>query len=180
MPPNSIPSISPQALEKRCQQGQAFDIIDVRMPAEYAAVHATMARNVPLDTLHPKAVMETRTGSEDQPLYLICHSGSRSQKACEAFRQAGYDNIFSVEGGTQGWEKATLPVVRSAKQTIPLERQVRIGAGSLVLVGVGLAFFLHPVYLGLSAFVGAGLVYAGATDSCAMGMLLGKMPWNRT
>ncbi len=70
-----------------------------------------------------------------------------------------------------------LPIMRG-KKAISLERQVRIAAGSLVLLGVALAYFVHPYLIGLSAFVGAGLVFAGVTDTCGMGMMLAKMPWN--
>jgi rhodanese-related sulfurtransferase len=84
----------------------------------------------------------------------------------------------SVDGGTQAWEAAGLPIVRGQK-TISLERQVRIAAGSLVVLGAVLGYFVHPYFIGLSAFVGAGLVFAGVTDTCGMGMLLARMPWNK-
>ena len=83
-----------------------------------------------------------------------------------------------VEGGTLAWIEANLPVTRSAVKVISLERQVRIVAGSLVLIGVLLGWFVHPDFFGLSAFVGAGLVFAGITDFCGMGLLLAKLPWN--
>ena len=73
---------------------------------------------------------------------------------------------------------AGLPVVRG-KKAVSLERQVRIAAGSLVVIGVALGLLVHPVLFGLSGFVGAGLVFAGVTDTCGMGMMLARMPWNR-
>lgn len=85
---------------------------------------------------------------------------------------------MSVEGGTLAWEGAGLPVVRG-RRVISLERQVRIAAGALVVAGVLLGWLVHPAFLGLSAFVGAGLVFAGVTDTCGMGLLLARMPWNR-
>ena len=91
---------------------------------------------------------------------------------------AGVENLFSVEGGTLAWEKAGLPVVRG-REVISLERQVRIAAGLLVVLGVMLGWLVHPGFLALSAFVGAGLVFAGLTDTCGMGLMLAKMPWNR-
>ena len=100
-------------------------------------------------------------------------------KAVEKFRAAGFTNAISVEGGTTAWEKVGLPVVRGATRVISLERQVRIAAGSLVLLGVLLGWLVHPTFFALSAFVGAGLVFAGITDWCGMGMLLAKMPWNQ-
>ena len=122
--------------------------------------------------------MEARNGTKDDPLYMICRSGSRGRQACEKFLAAGYHNVVNVEGGTLAWERAGLPVVRG-KKAISLERQVRIAAGSLVVLGTALGAFVHPGFLGLAAFVGAGLVFAGITDTCGMGMLLARMPWNR-
>ena len=87
-------------------------------------------------------------------------------------------NVVNVEGGTQAWVQAALPVVRGEK-VISLERQVRIAAGLLVLIGAILSYFAHPYWLALPAIVGAGLTIAGITDSCGMGMLLAKMPWNQ-
>jgi hypothetical protein len=86
--------------------------------------------------------------------------------------------VVNVEGGTQACESSGVPVVRG-KKAISLERQVRIAAGSLVLTGVTLGWLVHPGFFGLSAFVGAGLVFAGITDTCGMGMLLARMPWNQ-
>ena len=112
-----------------------------------------------------------------EPVYLICRSGSRGKQACEKLLSAGYENVVNVEGGTLAWEKAGLPV-RRGKKVISLERQVRIAAGSLVLLG-SLLGLLSPWFFALPAFVGAGLVFSGVTDTCGMGLLLAKMPWNR-
>jgi rhodanese-related sulfurtransferase len=174
----SVQSITPQELEDLRRQGRAVDLIDVRTPVEYRQVHAEAARSVPLDRLDPRAVMEARNGTKDEPLYTICRSGSRGRQACEAFNAAGFANVVNVEGGTLAWEEAGLPVVRG-KKSISLERQVRIAAGSLVVLGTALGAFVHPAFLGLSGFVGAGLVFAGVTDTCGMGMMLARMPWNR-
>jgi len=129
----------------------------------------------PLDALDPKALAQALP----RPIYLICRSGSRATKAAEQFVAAGISEVVVVEGGTAAWEKAGLPVVRG-KKCMSLERQVRLAAGTLVLTGVGLGWWVHPYLFGLSAFVGAGLVFAGITDWCGMGMLLSKMPWNRS
>jgi rhodanese-related sulfurtransferase len=86
--------------------------------------------------------------------------------------------VVNVEGGTQSWVQARLPVVRG-KKAISLERQVRIVAGLLVLIGALLSYFARPYWIALPTAVGAGLVFAGITDTCGMGMLLAKMPWNQ-
>ena len=174
----TIPVISPRELAELSKEGKHIDLIDVRTPVEYQEVHVANARNVPLDRLDPAVVMQARNGSSAEPLYLICRSGSRGKQACEKFLAAGHTNVVNVEGGTLACAEAGLPVVRG-KKMISLERQVRIAAGALVLLGVFLGWLVHPVFLGLSAFVGAGLVFAGVTDTCGMGMLLARMPWNQ-
>lgn len=166
-----VATIRPQELAELGNGGRAIDLIDVRTPVEFREVHATIARNVPLDQLDPTAFVQAHNGKGDEPLYVICRSGSRGRQACERFHAAGFNNVVNVEGGTLAWAEVGLPVVRG-KKTISLERQVRIAAGSLVLVGVVLGWFVHPVLFGLSAFVGAGLVFAGITDTCGMGLLL--------
>lgn len=171
-------TISPTELESLRQAGQQIDLIDVRTPAEFQEIHVEFARNVSLDRLDSKAIQAERNGSAEQPLYVICRSGSRGKQACEKFLNAGLMNVVNVEGGTLAWEAAGLPVVRG-KKVISLERQVRIAAGFLVLVGAILALTVHPYFAALSGFVGAGLMFAGITDTCGMGMLLARMPWNQ-
>jgi len=173
-----VTTIQPQRLQEIVSAGgQPIELIDVRTPVEFREVHVTFARNVPLDRLDPNTV---RTGAADRgaPLYVICRTGGRARQACDALSAAGYSNLVNVEGGTLAWDAAGLPVVRG-KKAISLERQVRIAAGSLVVLGVALAYFVHPYLIGLSAFVGAGLVFAGVTDTCGMGIILSRMPWNQ-
>ena len=171
-------TISPRELQGLARGGASVELIDVRTPAEFRELHVEFARLVPLDGLDPRAVMESRSGRADEPLYVICRSGSRGRKACEAFEAAGFSNVVNVEGGTLACEKEGLPV-RRGKTMISLERQVRIAAGLLVVLGTALGAFVHPWFLGLAAFVGCGLVFAGVTDTCGMGMMLAKMPWNQ-
>jgi rhodanese-related sulfurtransferase len=173
----SVTTISPRQVADLCKSGQ-IDLLDVRTPVEYRELHVAAARNVPLDKLDPAALMQARNGCKDDPLYVICRSGSRGRQACEKFLAAGFANVINIEGGTLACVECGLPVVRG-KKAISLERQVRIVAGSLVLLGVLLGWLVHPVFLGLSAFVGAGLVFAGITDTCGMGMMLARMPWNQ-
>ena len=170
-------TIKPQDFAGLCTDGKKIDLIDVRTPVEYREVHVGIARNVPLDQLDAAAQMQGRNGSATEPLYVICRSGSRGQQACEKFLAAGFPNVVNVEGGTLACVEAGLPVVRG-KKAVSLERQVRIAAGALVVLGAALSF-VHPAFVGLSAFVGAGLVFAGITDTCGMGMILARMPWNR-
>lgn len=170
-------TIDVKQLAERQSQG-AVELLDVRMPTEFREVHATGAKNYPLDSLNPKSIVESRNGAGGEPLYVICKSGGRSTKAVQKFLDAGYENVVNVEGGTTAWVEAALPVVRG-KKAISLERQVRILAGFLALLGGVLGMFVHPYCAGLSVFIGGGLMFAGISDTCGMGMLLSKMPWNQ-
>jgi len=174
----NVSTITPRGLAELCQTGKEIDLIDVRTPVEYRELHAGGARNVPLDRLDPAALMQSRNGCREQPLYVICRSGSRGREACAKFLAAGFSNVINVEGGTLAWVECGLPVVRG-KKAMSLERQVRIAAGLLVLLGAVLGWLVHPAFVGLSAFVGAGLVFSGITDTCGMGLLLARMPWNQ-
>lgn len=171
-------SMSPARLAELFQAGQKIDLIDVRTPVEFREVHVDTARNLPLDQLDVAACLQGRNGSADQPLYVICRSGARGQQACDKFQQAGFANVINIEGGTLACIEAGVPVVRG-KKAMSLERQVRIAAGSLVLLGALLGWLVNPEFIGLAAFVGAGLIFAGVTDSCAMGLILARMPWNQ-
>lgn len=173
----SVTAISPKQLFDAVKGGASVELIDVRTPVEFREVHVDFARNVPLDRLAGANIAAGRDASS-QPLYVICRSGARGKQACEKLQAAGYRNVVNVEGGTMAWDQAGLPVVRGQK-TISLERQVRIAAGSLVLIGSALGYLVSPYWIGLAGFVGAGLIFAGVTDTCGMGMLLARMPWNQ-
>jgi rhodanese-related sulfurtransferase len=172
-----VSAISAAALAQLHGTGKDIDLIDVRTPAEFQEVHVKFARNIPLNELEPSQIAQARNGSANEPLYVICRTGGRGQQACEKFAKAGFANVINIECGTLACENTSLPLIRGQK-VMSLERQVRITAGSLVLVGVVLGWLVHPYFVGLSAFVGAGLVFAGVTDTCGMGMLLARMPWN--
>lgn len=173
----STPTITPHQLHEAVLAGRPVELIDVRTPVEFREVHAAGARNVPLDQLDPAQIAAQRRGIQE-PLYVICKSGNRARQACEKLTTSGLTNVVNVEGGTQAWELASLPVVRGQK-AISLERQVRIAAGSLVVVASLLGAFVSPYWIALAVFVGAGLVFAGVTDTCGMALLLARMPWNQ-
>jgi hypothetical protein len=122
--------------------------------------------------------MAERNGLSGKAVYVICRSGNRSSKACEKFHACGLDEVVNVEGGTLAWDEAGLPVQRG-RAAISLERQVRIAMGFLVVLGVVLGFTVHPGLFALSGFIGAGMIYAGITDSCPLAMAIARMPWNQ-
>jgi rhodanese-related sulfurtransferase len=172
-------SIHPKELEVRLREHPGTPFLDVRTPREYSEVHALGSINVPLDEFDPRVLVETGRYPKDQPIYVICHTGTRARKAVDELEKYGFHAATVVEGGTEGWVRLELPVQRSGTRAISLERQVRIAAGSLVLTGAILGWLVNPGFFGLCAFVGGGLVFAGITDFCGMGLLLAKLPYNR-
>jgi rhodanese-related sulfurtransferase len=171
-------TISAKELSRLHQEGKRVELIDVRTPAEFQEVHVEHAQNVPLDRLDPQGIMECRDCECEEPLYVICRGGKRGQQACEKFLKAGYYNVVNVDGGTLACVEAQLPVVRG-KKTISLERQVRIIAGLMIVAGVLLGWYVNPWLSAIAAGCGLGLLHAGVTDSCAMGLMLARMPWNQ-
>lgn len=170
-------SITPHRLAALHQTTEPLDLIDVRTPAEFREGHINFARNVPLDRLDPRGIAAERNGRANEPLYVICRTGSRGESACQKLEEAGL-NAVNIEGGMLVWDAAGFPVVRG-KATISLERQVRIAIGLVVLSSSVLALLHHPLWIGLAAFMGAGLIFSGITDFCGLALLLGRMPWNQ-
>jgi rhodanese-related sulfurtransferase len=155
-------------LESRLKAGETT-ILDVREYPEYAEGHVAKSRLLPLGVLR----QDVRLAGERGEVYLICRTGRRAHEAATVLQAAGRWEPVVVDGGIEAWKQAGHPV-RQEKGPISLERQVRIAAGSLILLGL-----VVPGLQWLPYFVGAGLVFAGVTNSCAMGMLLARLPWNR-
>jgi rhodanese-related sulfurtransferase len=171
-------SIAPLELHRRLAEGGPAQLLDVRTPGEFAAAHVPGARLIPLGDLDPAAVQRQR-GPEEAPVYVLCHSGGRARKAIEKLEQAGVRGCVLVEGGTQGWIDAGLPVERSQSKVLPLMRQVQITVGLITAAGAALALAVSPLFAIIPLVTGCGLVFAGITGFCGMALLLAKMPWNR-
>ncbi len=167
-----VPTISPQ--EALAQRSSSL-LLDVRTPAEFEDAHIDGAVLHPLGDLAPEHVRRATAGRTG--CIVVCGSGGRATRAAEQLSAHNIPGVVVLAGGMKAWQSQGLPVVEGEK-TISLERQVRISAGLLVVVGAALGYFVHPAWIGLSAFVGAGLVFAGVTDTCGMAMVLAKMPWN--
>lgn len=151
-------------------------VLDVRTPGEFEAEHIPGAYNVPLDSLGEHGPEIRAHVSES--VVLVCRSGQRARMAEEALKTANMRNLYVLDGGMNAWNAAGQPVLRGAPR-MSLERQVRIAAGALAATGGFLALFANPMFAVIPAFVGSGLVFAGVTDTCTMGMLLAKLPYNR-
>ncbi len=148
-------------------------LVDVRSPREYDAERVPGARNIPLGDL--EAQCGDLTGVEN--LVLLCATGMRARKAREILEAKGIKACV-LEGGIKEWERSGLPVERTAMQGLSMERQVRIIAGTMSAVGGVLAMFVNPWFAVIPTAVGLGLAFAGVTDTCAMAMILAKLPYN--
>lgn len=148
--------------------------IDVRSATEFASGHLPGAVNIPLDQLEGRL----QDLDVNRKILLVCQSGTRAGLAAAMLEPCRKD-VVVLQGGTATWIKEGLPVVASVKNRWSLERQVRLGAGVLVLVGVVLGNIASVKWTFLTGFAGLGLVFGGLTDICPMGILLGKLPWNR-
>lgn len=171
----SLPTLSPTDAARLVREQGAL-LVDVRGADEHARSWIPGARNLPLDQLDEAAL----AAHQGKPVLFHCRSGMRTAgNAPKLAACAGGAQAFIVEGGIEAWRQAGLPVQEDRRQPIEVMRQVQIAAGSLVLLGVLLGAFVAPGFYALSGFVGAGLVFAGVSGTCAMASLLRAMPWNR-
>ncbi len=169
-------SLPAAELVARIANGSAHSVIDVRSGAEFETEHVDGSRLVALDQLEGR-IDEIRKVAA--PRLLLCRTGARAAQAQERLLALGVGGTTVVEGGLEALRAAGVDTVKG-RARLSLERQVRIVAGSLVLLSSVLALLLHPAFVGLAAFVGGGLLFAGITDWCGMGLLLARMPWNRS
>jgi rhodanese-related sulfurtransferase len=168
-------SCSPGELDAKLAAGADCGLIDVREFAEYAGGRIAGSTLVPLASLESGAAGLDRS----RELVLICRAGRRSREAAKRLGAMGFDRLTVLEGGLEAWKAAALPVERDPATPWAIERQVRLVAGLLALTGAVLAHLVHPGWIWLSGFVGAGLTFAAVTDTCMMANMLAAMPWNR-
>ncbi len=154
---------------------QKITLIDVREPGEFSGEHIKGATLLPLSQFDPKS--PKLQGEKDIVLY--CQSGNRSRQAAQKLLAAGVPEVMQLNGGINGWKQAGYPVEVNKNAPISIFRQVQIVAGTLVFTGTVLGHFVNPGFLILSGLVGAGLLFAGISNTCAMGMLLAKLPYNQ-
>lgn len=150
-------------------------LVDVREAPEYATERIPGAKLHPLSRFDPSQI-RAETGEK---LVLYCQSGNRSAKAAQQCLDAGFDSVIHLDGGISSWKNMDYPIEKSQNAPISLFRQIQIVAGFLVLLGTVLGVLVSPNFLLLSGFVGTGLMFAGVTNTCAMGLLLAKLPYNQ-
>lgn len=159
---------------------EALAIIDLRTPAECQGEALGGCHELPVQDLNEKSFNQLSDKfSENADVYLLCQSGQRATIAVEKLQGKTQHPLIIIEGGLNGLKSAGAKLLQGQSKVISLERQVRIAAGFLVLVGAVLGFTVNTAFFGLSAFVGAGLMFAGITDTCAMGLMIARMPWNQ-
>ncbi|NJL47517.1 MAG: rhodanese-like domain-containing protein [Leptolyngbyaceae cyanobacterium SM2_5_2] len=169
-----LQAINAQTLHQGLQNNSIL-LVDVREPAEYATERIPDAVLQPLSRFNSEQLRPTA----GKQLVLYCQSGNRSAKAAQQCLAAGFPTVAHLQGGIPTWKNAGYAVEKDKNSPISLFRQVQIVAGSLVLIGTILGAVVSPGFLVLSGFVGAGLVFAGLTNTCAMAMLLARLPYNQ-
>jgi rhodanese-related sulfurtransferase len=172
-------SVTAQELQRRLAAGQAACLLDVRTPGEYAAAHVPGTRLIPLDELDAAAFCRERNG-DNSPVYVLCQNGGRARRAIAKLERSRVDGCVLVEGGTQAWIEAGLPINRGQSQVLSPMRQVQIIVGLLSAIGGLLALTVDKLFAIIPLLVGSGLLFAGLTGLCGLALLLAKMPWNKT
>lgn len=170
-------TISPGELSALCRAGSVHELLDVRTVPEYAGAHVPGAKLIPLNELNAGAYLAEH--EPGRPIYVLCQSGMRAAKAIEEFERAGCDDCVLVEGGTQAWAEAGLPVHRGARSVLPIMRQVQIVIGGLAAAGSILALAVNRWFVIVPLVLSCGLLFAGITGTCGLALLLARMPWNR-
>lgn len=152
-------------------------IVDVRTPGEFEALHVPEAHNRPLDDLdeHVDELRSLLDGSRE--VVLVCRAGARAHQAQEQLAAVGLPDLPILEGGMLAWQQAGGPVVQDVIRW-DLERQVRLVVGVIVATSIALSLVFPPARL-VAGAMGLGLIFAAATNTCMLGMVLSRLPYNR-
>ena len=154
--------------------------IDVRTPLEHQSMHLKCAHmHLPLAQIGT-ADLSSKLADPNRPIIMVCQGGKRAMQAAEELSQKGYQNIFVLEGGLSACIQTQPNQLNHQTNVISLERQVRITAGLLIMIGCTLTFFISPLLIAIPFFIGLGLSISGLTNTCGMAMILAQAPWNKT
>lgn len=170
-------NIQPGELNQLIESDSRPLILDVRSPAEFRQMSLPDSKSMPLDQLDIEQVRKMADGHKE--CVVVCYTGKRSAEACRKLREAGIEGVRSLEGGLELWERKNLALERSETGGFSIIRQVHIVVGAMVVIGVLLTVYLSPWWAILPGFFGAGLLFAGLSGFCGMGLMLSKMPWNK-
>ena len=173
---NAVTALTPETLRSWVSEHQDLIVIDVRSAAEFESLHIRGSYNVPLPLLSEHTdELAARLGSR---VVLVCQSGARAEQARQRLGAYGMSTAYVLTGGVPGYASAGGDVV-NGKGRWDLERQVRLAAGSLVVLGLAGGRFVSPKVRMLAGAIGTGLTFSAATNTCAMGKALSAMPWNK-
>jgi rhodanese-related sulfurtransferase len=172
--PKKINTIDAATLKQLIDQN-SVNLVDVREPSEFAGERLEGSTLVSLSTFDPQKI----PFDTNKTLVLYCQTSNRSTQAAQKLLNAGYSEITHLQGGLNEWKQQGYPTIINKNAPISIMRQVQIVAGTLVFTGTVLGHFISPVFLILSGFVGAGLMFAGISGTCAMANLLAKLPYNQ-
>jgi rhodanese-related sulfurtransferase len=156
-------------------------ILDVRTAAEVKAAGLPDCLHIPLHELTPERLQAEiiKSGKNGSHVYLLCQAGRRAEMAADQLKGNIDAELYVIEGGMNLVQQSNIDLVKEGKKVLPLDRQMRIAAGLMVVTGAALGASVNPAFYALSAFIGGGLVFAGVTNICPLTGLISKMPWNR-
>lgn len=157
------------------EKPSSIQIVDVREEIEFAQVHLNGSVNRPLSRFGNSA----QGIDADKPLYLLCRSGARAGQAAKKLDDMGVKHGVVIEGGIEALKSAGIALAEGETKVWAMDRQVRMGAGAMVLLGVLGSWWVHPNFIYLSLFVSCGLIFSAVTNTCGMALMLAKCPWNR-
>jgi rhodanese-related sulfurtransferase len=172
--PRELKAIEAYRLKQEIEQ-ESVMLIDVREAVEYAGEHIPGATLVSLSSFDPAKISST----QNKKIVLYCRSGNRSIIAAQKLFDAGFEDISHLVRGISAWKEAGYPTHVNRDAPISLMRQVQIGAGSGVVIGTLLGALFSPWFLLLSSLMGVGLIFSGVTDTCILGRVLAKLPYNQ-
>jgi rhodanese-related sulfurtransferase len=170
--------ISPRDLHVLLQRAPDCCLIDVRTAPEYSSAHVPQAKLLPLHEITPERVAQLR-GSNGNPVYLICQSGMRAEKAAEKLSRSDFPGVVVVAGGLDAWTNAGLDAERGTSKVLPLMRQVQLVIGISTAAGAILALTVDPLFALIPLVTGSGLTINGLTGFCGLALLMARLPWNR-
>ncbi len=175
---NEMKCLTDHEIKEWCKDGKLPNnvvVVDIREPGEYRREHISGSKNIPRAELGKSDL----SAEQDKIAIFHCASGNRTRQCQEAILACGFKETYCLPEGIAQWKRCQLPVIYDRSAPIEIMRQVQITAGSLVVIGILLSTFIHPYFILLSAFIGAGLIFSGVSGTCGMGKMLSYMPWNR-
>lgn len=171
---SNVKSVNANEAKRLIEESATF--VDVREPAEFNAAHIENSKSHPLGSIHAQHI----TNYAGKTVVIYCQKGARGEKACKKIlKDNPTANIVNLSGGIESWQQAGFDVKKGQSNVLPLDRQVQIGIGSLVLCFALLGYIVNPNYALGAAFMGAGLLFAGFSGFCGLARVIALMPWNR-